>query len=92
MNCSIQTFVRILVVTFLLFSCAPAWAATGGSISGTITDEKGGVIPGATVTIRNLDTTVAQTTTSNGEGFYAFTNVPVGRYELEIIDPRIQTV
>jgi hypothetical protein len=87
MNCSIQTFVRILVVTFLLFSCAPAWAATGGSISGTITDEKGGVIPGATVTIRNLDTTVAQTTTCNGDGFYAFTNVPVGRYELEIIDP-----
>jgi hypothetical protein len=86
MMCSIQTFVRTLVIALLLFSCTPSWAATGGSISGTITDEKGGVIPGASVTIRNLDTTVAQTTTSNGEGFYAFTNVLVGRYELEIID------
>ena len=61
------------------------WAATGGSISGTITDANGGAIPGAAVTIRNLDTTIAQTTTSSSEGFYAFTNLPVGRYELEII-------
>ena len=86
MRYSIQSFVRILFAGLLLFCCARAGAATGGSISGTITDANGGVIPGATVTVRNLDTAVAQTTTTNGDGFYAFTNVPVGRYELEIID------
>src|SRR5271170_5983447 len=82
--CFRTAFCAVFIV-FLLLSCARALADTGGSISGTITDVNGGVIPGATVTVRNLDTTVAQTTTSNGEGFYAFTNVPVGRYELEII-------
>jgi Carboxypeptidase regulatory-like domain len=81
-----RALVRIIVAGFLVFTCARVWAATGGSISGTITDANGGVIPGATVTVRNLDTTITQTTTSNGEGFYAFTNLPVGRYELEIID------
>ncbi len=75
----------VLLLVCVLICGAPLGAATGGSISGTITDEKGGVIPGASVTVRNLDTAIAQTTTSNGEGFYAFTNLPVGRYELEII-------
>ncbi len=75
----------VLLLISALISSSPLGAATGGSISGTITDEKGGVIPGATVIVRNLDTAIAQTTTSNGEGFYAFTNLPVGRYELEII-------
>jgi len=75
----------MFVMSLLALSCLPVWAATGGSISGTVSDENGGVIPGAAVTVRNLDTTIAQTTTSNGDGFYAFTNLPVGRYELEII-------
>jgi len=74
----------ILALLVVLLS-GSVWAATGGSISGTITDANGGAIPGAAVTIRNLDTTIAQTTTSSSEGFYAFTNLPVGRYELEII-------
>lgn len=80
-----RTLVRIAFMGILVLCCARVWGATGGSISGTVTDENGGVIPGATVTARNLDTTVAQTTSTNGEGFYAFANLPVGRYELEII-------
>jgi len=82
---AIRIAARITLLTLFLFSCARTWAATGGSISGTITDAIGGVIPSATVTVRNLDTAIAQTTSTNSEGFYAFTNLPVGRYELEII-------
>jgi len=61
------------------------WSATGGSISGTVTDQTGAVIPDTTVTVVNLDTTVQQTTKTNAIGFYAFTNLPVGRYEIEIL-------
>lgn len=85
MKHAVQVTIGVMFMGCLLFLCTGAGAATGGGISGTITDEKGGVIPGATVTVRNLDTTIAQTTASNGEGFYAFTNLPVGRYELEIV-------
>ena len=85
MRLCFRTAFCAVFIAFLLLSCARAVADTGGSISGTITDVNGGVIPGATLTVRNLDTTVAQTTTTNGEGFFAFTNLPVGRYELEII-------
>jgi hypothetical protein len=37
------------------------------------------------VTALNLDTTVQHTTKTNGNGFYNFTALPVGRYEIEII-------
>src|SRR5579863_1384684 len=62
-----------------------ARADTVGSISGTITDQTGAVIPDTTVTALNLDTTVQQTTKTNANGFYNFTALPVGRYEIEIL-------
>jgi precorrin-6B methylase 2 len=60
-------------------------ADTGGSISGTVADQTGAVCPDTTVTALNLDTTVQQTTKTNANGFYTLTNLPVGRYEIEII-------
>jgi hypothetical protein len=60
-------------------------ADTVGSISGTVTDQTGAVIPDTTVTALNLDTTVQQTTKTNANGFYNFTALPVGRYEIEIL-------
>src|SRR6202049_3302142 len=62
-----------------------AQADTVGSISGTVTDQTGAVIPDTMVTALNLDTTVVQTTKTNANGFYNFTALPVGRYEVEIL-------
>ena len=62
-----------------------ARADTVGSISGTVTDQSGAVIPDTMVTALNLDTTVQQTTKTNANGFYNFTALPVGRYEIEVI-------
>jgi len=60
-------------------------ADTGGSISGTVTDQSGAVVPDTTVTALNLDTTVQQTTKTNANGFFTLTNLPVGRYEIELV-------
>src|SRR6266852_3770464 len=60
-------------------------ADTGGSISGTVTDQSGALVPDTTVTALNLDTTVQQTTRTNANGFFTLTNLPVGRYEIEIV-------
>src|SRR6202040_315669 len=62
-----------------------ATADTGGSVSGTVTDQTGAGVPDTTVTALNLDTTVQQTTKTNSNGAYTLTNLPVGRYEIEII-------
>ena len=48
-----------LVVALLIFTSAPALPQAGvtlGTIEGTVRDSTGGVLPGATVTIRNVDT------------------------------------
>ena len=78
--------VRILLALALVYCFALAVRAdTAGSISGTVTDQTGAVIPDSTVTALNLDTTVQQTTKTNANGFYNFTALPVGRYEIEIL-------
>jgi hypothetical protein len=76
-----------LLLLLVLLPCLAivARADTVGSISGTVTDQTGGVIPDTTVTALNLDTTVAQTTKTNANGFFNFTALPVGRYEIEIL-------
>jgi hypothetical protein len=63
---------------------ASAWAVTGGSISGTLKDASGAVIPGATVTLVNVDLKTTFHVTSDAQGLYSFPVVPVGKYELTI--------
>src|ERR1700681_1922198 len=79
-------FVLLLLSLALIPNFAVVGLAdTGGSISGTVTDQTGGVVPDTTVTALNLDTTVQQSTKTNSNGAYTLTNLPVGRYEIEII-------
>jgi hypothetical protein len=60
-----------------------ACAATTGSISGTVKDPSGAVIPGASVTATNTATNVQAKTVADDKGFYAFPSLPVGRYNVK---------
>ncbi len=72
-----------LALALLVGSVVPAFAQFDrGSISGTIKDEQGGVMPGVTVTVTNTQTQQAQTTITNGTGFYTFPNLLPGRYDI----------
>jgi len=62
----------------LAFS-VPAQTSTS-SITGTVTDATGAVIPGAKVTAKNEATGVTYTQTTTGAGLYVFPSVPVGSY------------
>ena len=57
----------------------------GGRISGTVKDASGSVVPKATVSITNPETGTRQTLTTDEKGVFAFLDVQVGRYELEIV-------
>jgi hypothetical protein len=59
--------------------CATAQTIVG-RISGTIKDASGAVIPGATVIVTNAATNLARTATTDADGFYTLTNLPVGTY------------
>ncbi len=54
----------------------------GGAIEGTVTDAQGGVLPAATVTLRNTDTGVTRATQTDAGGVYRAPLLPVGTYEL----------
>lgn len=51
-----------------------------GSIAGTVSDPNGAAVAGATVTLRNTETNITQTVTSNDSGSYAFPLVQPGTY------------
>jgi hypothetical protein len=54
-----------------------------GTIQGTIADETRGVLPGATVTVTNLDTGISRTATSNEAGIYRVPSLDPGRYKVQ---------
>src|SRR5438874_3670834 len=56
-----------------------------GRISGTVKDSNGAAIPNANVTITNLATNLVRTATTDDDGFYTATNLPVGTYTVAAV-------
>jgi len=67
-----------------LVAISPLFAATGGSVAGTVVDPAGALMTEVAVAARNVDTGVVHRTATNDQGFYAFPDLPIGRYALEV--------
>ena len=83
----LKSSLAILILTFLyLILLHPNASAqvTAGNISGTVKDPSGGVVPDASVDPSQYCDGNQQTTQTNADGFYAFPNVAVGQYELDV--------
>jgi outer membrane receptor protein involved in Fe transport len=76
-------FLGLVFVLVGLSGASAASQALFGAVSGTVTDSSGGVVPGATVTVRNVDTGVTKTLTTNEVGVYNATNLIPGAYQVE---------
>jgi len=75
-----------LVAVCLLIGCllrVEAQQATA-QLTGTVRDVSGAVVVGAKVTLKNIETNVARAMTSDRDGDYLFTLVPIGSYELSV--------
>jgi hypothetical protein len=72
----------------LMTCCALAAATFGqavyGSVFGTVTDQSGAAVPGATVTITNLGTNVSESTKTNSTGNYNQTRLIPGLYRVRV--------
>jgi Carboxypeptidase regulatory-like domain/TonB dependent receptor-like, beta-barrel len=78
----------LVVITFSFFviflQTGKLWAqANRASITGTVTDSSGALIPGVEVTATNTATGVPTKTVSNGDGIYVVPNLPPGPYSVE---------
>jgi hypothetical protein len=73
--------------TILLFLCAlcalPIHAQVDqGTITGTVTDPTGAVVPNAQITLTNTDTGLVLTSTTNQNGVYVFSPLKIGNYSV----------
>jgi len=78
---------RALVGTALLVICVSSIAlgqGTTAQINGTVRDDSGGVLPGATVTATQTETGFERIVTTDSAGAYTLPNLPLGPYRLEV--------
>ena len=70
----------MFVLAAALTTCAVDTAAQSifGRISGTVTDAQGGVVAGAKITIVNEETKIERQATTDSNGYYVATDLPVG--------------
>ena len=70
--------------TLLLIYSLPLAAQFGAALQGTVTDQSGGIIPGASVTLVSQETQQSKTTTTSDAGSYRFDALAPGRYTLNV--------
>ena len=78
-------FILIVSTCSLLGFISRAGAAeVTASLSGTVRDASGAIVPKASVILKNTDTNAIRTTQSNSDGTYLFTLVPIGNYSVTV--------
>src|ERR1700734_2351288 len=79
-------FSALFLGAILSLGVTSAWAQTSqvGTVSGQVTDEQGGAVPGAAIRLTDISTNAAQQTNSNADGRYAFPSVTPGTYSIAI--------
>jgi hypothetical protein len=76
---------KLFSFLFLLALAAPALAqsqAANGAIEGTVSDSSGGVLPGVTVTITNVNTGLERSVVTNDKGLYRAPLLTLGTYRV----------
>jgi hypothetical protein len=75
----------LLATVTLLLAVSATWAQTvTGTLQGTVTDANGAVVPGSEIVIHNSDTGQERTLTTNSDGFYIASLLPLGRYNVTV--------
>ena len=76
-------FCSSLLFTCILFANAFAQSESGSaSIEGTVKDSNGAVIQGATIIVKNTETGLERTVTTNSNGSFTVSVLPVGTYKV----------
>ena len=74
-----------LAIVLLFVAVIPAKAQTDRAIlEGTITDQSGATVPGASIKITEMDTGTSQEAKSNGHGYYLAPGLAIGRYSVSV--------
>jgi len=86
-NKTLNEFVTRSVFLIGLYLLAVSYIAAQeitGTILGAVTDSTGATVPGAKVTVRNVETNVERNYSTNDQGLFLFPLLPAGSYELTV--------
>ena len=86
--CVSRALVPVLFLFLLVFPALPQSGT--GSVSGSVRDQSGSFVPGATATLRNTATNLTMKTACNEVGFYMFPGVSPGPYRLVVESPGME--
>ena len=90
---AVRTRVLSWLALSLMLSAGPVFAQAGtASLTGTVTDDQGAVLPGVTVTISNASNGFIRTTATAGDGTYQLLALPPGTYALKVELQSFRTV
>src|SRR5688572_8605484 len=89
----IRYAVSLCVFVFLMSALSHTAAAQEfrGSISGSVTDPNGAVVPGATVTVKNVETSIANSITTNDSGAFTVPFLLPGKYTVTVANTGFKT-
>ncbi|HEY6361837.1 MAG TPA: TonB-dependent receptor [Vicinamibacterales bacterium] len=74
--------ILLRVVLVLSLAVSAAAQGTNAALTGTVTDDQGGVLPGVTVTVRNVETGTVRTVVTEADGQYRVPALLPGRYDV----------
>ena len=85
MQATLRFSFRVLSSAALLMAFAVvAPGQSTATVQGTVTDQKGSVVPGAKITARNQATGIERTSQTDSDGNYQIAALPVGLYSIEV--------
>ena len=75
----------LVFIALLVLTAAPGWSQTfRGTILGIVTDPTGAAIPGANLSVRNVDTGLVRNTETQADGSYRVPELPIGTYDVTV--------
>ena len=91
MKHSAMRMLSIFILGLCWLSLHAAGQEVTATINGTVTDPAGRVVANVAVTATDLDRGTVWPATTNVQGFYNLTRLPVGRYEVRVTAPGFRT-
>src|SRR5438309_1690398 len=78
------SFILLLIAACVFMTGRVAFGQSTATLQGTVTDQKGAVVPNATITVRNQATSIERVAQTDSSGNYQVAALPVGTYSVVV--------
>jgi hypothetical protein len=87
----VRLILQFVAISFFAQSLFAQTQAVNGSIRGRITDQSGGPVGQASVSVENTQTGFSRSADTADDGYYVFANLPLGAYSVSVRAPGFKT-